>query len=77
MLLLVFNNNLLYVFHNSIHDYAITSLLISKITNSISLSYRCLICQKSLESPHKLEVHLQIEHNWDQKREPKGLDNWI
>jgi hypothetical protein len=26
------------------------------------LSYRCLLCDVRLDTPHKLEVHLQIEH---------------
>lgn len=41
------------------------------------MSYRCLICHQMLESPHKLEVHLQIDHKWGKKKEqPSGLDTW-
>ncbi|WP_316505815.1 hypothetical protein [Nitrosopumilus sp.] len=44
------------------------------------MPYSCLICSVILDSPHKLEVHLQIEHKWEkkekEKKEPKGLDTW-
>lgn len=32
--------------------------------------YKCLICNTLLESPAKLEDHLQFEHKWGQKRNP-------
>jgi len=41
-----------------------------------SMGYRCLICNVTLESPRKLEIHLQIEHKWGRKRESNGLDMW-
>ena len=41
------------------------------------MSYRCLLCDVFLDSPHKLEIHLQIEHGWGRKKEnSKGLDSW-
>ena len=40
------------------------------------MNYRCLICNVVVDSPNKLEVHLQIEHKWGKKRDPKGLDAW-
>ena len=40
------------------------------------MSYRCLICNAILESPHGLEVHLQVEHKWKQKKAPTGHDTW-
>ncbi|MDW7641612.1 MAG: hypothetical protein SCG72_04320 [Nitrosarchaeum sp.] len=40
------------------------------------MTYRCTICNIVLDSPRKLEVHLEIDHNWGKKRESKGLDMW-
>jgi len=41
------------------------------------MNYRCLICNVILDSPSKLEVHLQIEHKWGKKRGAKGLGTWL
>jgi len=38
------------------------------------MEYRCLICNTVLESPRKLEIHLQIEHKLDIKKESGRLD---
>ena len=42
------------------------------------MSYRCLICNAMLDSPQKLEIHLQIEHNWGVKKNvsKEGIDTW-
>lgn len=40
------------------------------------MNYRCLICNVVVNSPNKLETHLQIEHKWGKKRESKGVDTW-
>ena len=42
------------------------------------MSYRCLICNAMFESPQKLEIHLQIEHNWRVKKNvsKEGIDTW-
>lgn len=39
------------------------------------MNYRCLICNVIVNS-NKLETHLQIEHKWGKKRDPKGVDIW-
>jgi len=40
------------------------------------MSYRCLICNVKLDTPRKLEVHLEIDHRWKTKKESMGLDKW-
>ena len=39
------------------------------------MSYRCLICNVVVDSPSKLEVHLQVVHKWGKKRET--LKDWM
>ena len=56
----------------------ITVLLILNCTKKIPMSYRCLLCEKVMNSAHKLELHLQTEHLWGSKRRNKSkeIDTW-
>jgi len=44
------------------------------MSNFDSMTCSCLICNVGLDSTRKLEIHLQTEHKWGEKREPRGLD---
>ena len=38
------------------------------------MSYRCVICDVRLDSPEKLEIHLENEHKWGVKKSKNELD---
>ena len=66
--------SIFFVLVFSLYPYS----LILKMFYSDPMSYRCLICNVMLDSPQKLEIHLQIEHNWGVKKNvsKEGIGTW-